>query len=453
MNIVIVGGGKVGGALAAQLSAENHDVAVIDSLSERSSMLSNTLDVITICGNGASYTVQKEAGVENADLLIAATGADEINMLCCIVAKKIGARHTIARVRNPEYHQQMFFLREELGLSLAINPEQAAASEISRILRFPSAIKVEPFAKGKVELVEFRLREESPLCGVPLHKLPSMLQSRVLICAVERGDDVLIPSGGFVLEADDRLHIIAPPKDIEQFFKTMGTFKRSAKDVMLVGGGRISYYLALRLSDAGIHTKVIEINEDRCNTLCELLPKATIIHGDGTDHELLQEEGIEHAGAFVALTGMDEENIILSMFANTVGVEKVVTKVSKTNYIEMLDNSGLESFICPKDITSSQILQYVRGMQNSLGSGVETLYRLVGDRVEALEFHVSHGSAVIGVPIKELRLKSGILIAAIIRRGRCIIPGGDDAIEELDSVIIITTDRGLCELDNIVRED
>ncbi len=453
MNIVIVGGGKVGFALASQLSAENHDVSVIDTLAERTTLISNTLDVFTLCGNGVSHIVQSEAGVADADLLIAASGEDEINMLCCIVAKKVGAKHTIARVRNPEYHQQMFFLREELGLSLAINPEQTAANEISRILRFPAAIKVEPFANGRVELVEFRLRDDSPLNGVALRDLSKHLQSRVLICAVERGDDVTIPTGDFVLCSGDRLHMVASPKEAETCFKNIGAFKRVAKDVIIVGGGRIAYYLAQRLLDSGIHVKIIERNEERCNKLCELLPKATIIHGDGSDQELLHEEGVAFAGAFVALTGIDEENIILSIYANRMGVEKVITKVSRTNYVDMLDVPGLESFICPKDITSSQILQYVRAMQNSYGSSVETLYRVVGDRVEALEFHVCKNAKVIGIPFKDMSLKPGILVAAIIRRGRCIIPGGNDMIEEQDNVIVITTDRGLCELNGICRED
>ncbi len=453
MNIAIVGGGKVGFALAAQLSAEDHDVTVIDVLSERTTHISNSLDVITLCGNGASHQLQMEAGVAEADLLIAATGADETNMLCCIVAKKIGAKHTIARVRNPEYHQQMFFLREELGLSLAINPEQAAANEISRILRFPAATKVELFAKGRAELVEFRLREDSPLDGMALRDISKRMQSRILICAVERGEEVTIPSGDFVLKAGDRLHMVASPKEAEGCFKSIGAFRRVAKDALIIGGGRIAYYLAQRLIEVGIHPKIVERDAERCNVLCELLPKATIIHGDGSDLELLQEEGIASAGSIVALTGIDEENIILSMYAQRLGVEKVVTKVSKTNYIDMLSSSGLESFICPKDITSSSILQYVRAMQNSYGSNVETLYRLVNDRVEALEFHVRKGARVTGIPLKSLPLKPGILLAAIIRRGRCIIPGGDDAIEQDDNVIVVTTDRGLCELDGICRED
>lgn len=453
MNIVIVGGGKLGFALAAQLSAENQDVAVIDSNAERIGHIANLLDVIALCGNGISHSVQEEAGTAHADLLIAATDSDETNMLCCMVAKKVGARHTIARVRSPEYHQQMFFLREELGLSLAINPDQTAAGEISRILRFPSAIKVEPFAKGRVELMEFRLQEDTPLDGVALYDLPRLTQGRFLICAVERGEDVTIPSGNFVLRAGDRLHIIVPPQDAAAAFKRIGAFKRVARDVLIVGGGRISYYLAQRLIESGIHVKIVERDAQRCNNLCELLPKATVIHGDGTDSELLQELGLGHIPAFVALTGIDEENIILSMYAKKQGVEKVITKLSKTSYVDMLGNSGLESFICPKDITSAQIVQYVRAMENSYGSNVETLYRIVHDRVEALEFHVRRSSKLIGVPFKDLSLKKNVLVGAIIRKNRCIIPGGGDSIEEGDSVIVITADMGLRELDSICREE
>ncbi|MDD4074751.1 MAG: Trk system potassium transporter TrkA [Eubacteriales bacterium] len=454
MNIVIVGGGKVGYALASQLCNEGHDVTVIDNNSERTTLINDSLDVITFCGSGASYVVQKDAGVEDADLLIAATGADEINMLCCMVGKKVGAKHTIARVRNPEYHQQMFFLREELGLSLVINPEQAAAQEISRMLRFPSAIKVEPFAKGKVELVELRLKEDSPLDGVMLKDLRKKMQiNNVLICAVERDDVVTIPTGNFALCAGDRLTLIAPPQDAEAFFKYLGAYKRRIKNVIIIGGGRISYYLARQLNEVGIHTKIVERDEARCRELCELVPKAIIICGDGADQDLLREEGIMSADAFVALTGLDEENIILSMYAHKCSVEKVITKVSKTSYIDMLNSSALESFICPKDITSHQILQYVRAMQNSFGSNVETLYRIVDERVEALEFHVRDNARVIGIPLKDIPLKDGLLIGAIIRRGRCIIPSGNDTIEPDDSVIVVTTDRGLCELDSIRRED
>ncbi len=454
MNIVIVGGGKVGYALASQLCSEGHDVTVIDNNSERTTLINDSLDVITFCGSGASYLTLKDAGVEEADLLIAATGADEINMLCCMVGKKVGAKHTIARVRNPEYHQQMFFLRDELGLSLAINPEQAAAAEISRMLRFPSAIKVEPFAKGRIELMELRLKEDSPLDGVMLKDLRKKIQiSNILICAVERDDVVTIPTGNFTLQAGDRLTLIAPPQAAEAFFKFLGTFKRRVKNVIIIGGGRISYYLARQLSEVGIHTKIVERDETRCRELCELVPKATIICGDGADQELLREEGVMSADAFVALTGLDEENIILSMFAHKCNVEKVITKVSKTTYIDMLSSSALESFICPKDITSQQILQYVRAMQNSFGSSVETLYRIVGERVEALEFHVRESARVVGVPLKDIPLKDGLLIGAIIRRGRCIIPSGNDTIEPDDNVIVVTTDRGLCELDSIRRED
>ncbi len=453
MNIVIVGDGKVGYTLTASLAKEGHNITVIDNRPEALRNTTNELDVICIEGNGVSYTVQSEAGVQKADLLIAATSADEINMLACMVAKKLGAKHTIARVRDPQYQQQMFFLKDELGLSAAVNPEQSAASEISRLMRFVPAIKAEPFAKGRIDLVEFKVRDESPLDGVRLADLYRLLKVKVLVCAARRGEEVFIPKGSFEIRAGDKLTILASPAEVSAFFRTVGTFQRKVKDVMIVGGGRIAYYLTRQLIETGIHVKIIEKDEKRCNQLVDLLPKATILHGDGTDHELLSEEGLDNTDALIALTGIDEENIILSMYANTLNVDKVVTKVNNARLADMLGPMGIESIITPKEIAANRIISYVRAMTNATGSSVEMLYRLADNKVEALEFRVREGSRCIGVPLKDMPIKDNVLIGAIIRGGTSLIPGGDDVIKAHDSVIVVTTMSGLHELDKILKEE
>lgn len=454
MNIVIVGDGKVGHTLTRLLSEEEHDITVIDNHAAALASTMNAQDVNCIEGNGVSYTVQREAGVPNADLLIAATSADEINMLSCMVAKKLGAKHTIARVRDPEYQQQMVFLKDELGLSFSVNPEQAAASEISRLLRFVSALKVEPFGKGRIELVEFKVREGSPLHGQPLFEMYGKYKIKVLVCAAQRKGEIIIPRGDFVINEGDKLTILATPKDISAFFRAVGTFQRKVKDVIIVGGGRVAYYLATMLVDSGIHVKIIEKNIDRCRMLAESLPKVSIVHGDGTDHELLNEEGLDNADALIALTGMDEENIILGMYAKTCNVEKVVAKVNNTRLVAMLDSAetGIESFISPKDVAANRIISYVRAMSNATGSNVETMYKLVEDKVEALEFRVRPGSRCVGIPLKTLPINKNVLIGAIIRNGTCIIPGGEDVIAVGDAVIVVTTAVGLNELDKILKE-
>ena len=396
--------------------------------------------------------MQSEAGVQKADLLIAATSADEINMLACMVAKKLGAKHTIARVRDPQYQQQMFFLKEELGLSVVVNPEQSAASEISRLMRFVPAIKAEPFAKGRIDLVEFKVKENSPLDGVQLSDFYRQFKVKILVCAARRGEEVFIPKGNFIIRSGDKLTILAAPAEISSFFRTVGTFQRKVRDVMVVGGGRIAYYLARQLIETGIHVKIIEKDEKRCNQLFDLLPKATILHGDGTDHELLSEEGLDKTDALIALTGIDEENIILSMYANSLNVDKVVTKVNNARLAEMLAPMGIESVISPKEIAANRIISYVRAMTNATGSNVEMLYRLADNKVEALEFRVRESSRCIGVPLKDMPIKDDVLVGAIIRGGTCIIPGGDDVIKAHDSVIVVTTMNGLHELDNILKE-
>ena len=450
MRIVIVGNGKVGSTLAEQLSGEGHDITVIDKSQKNIDNTLNSLDVMGVCGNGASYRVLLEADVPKADLLIACTSQDEINLLCCLVGKKLGAGNTIARVRNPEYSDQLVFMREELGLSMSINPERAAASELFRLLKFPSALKIENFSNKRVEIAEIKLREKSSLDGVYLRDLHKSFKGRALICAVQRGGEVRIPDGNFMLKSGDKISIIAPARDMLDFFSSLVGIKPEARNVMLIGGGRITFYLARMLSENGAKVKIIDIDPVRCAELGALLPKAMVICGDGTDQELLCEEGIKEADAVVALTGLDEENIILALYAQSVIDGKVITKVNRDSLSSIADKVGLESIISPRSLTASIIIRYVRAMQNSLGSNIETLHRLVNGQVEALEFRVNDTFPRLGVPLKDLELRPNILIGCISRSGRTIIPGGHDCIESGDRVIVITTNLRLDDLSDIL---
>ena len=440
MNIIIAGCGKVGGALAEQLSRESHDVTVIDERPDVVEHVANAADVRGIIGNGASYNIQKEAGIEKADLLIAVTNADEVNLLCCLIAKKAGGCQTIARVRNPVYHQEIRHIKEELGLSLVINPEWAAAMEMARLLRFPKAIDIDTFARGRIELLRFRLEEDSPLCGRKIMHISELSQCEVLICVAERENQVLIPDGELVLHANDTISIVASPVNASRFFRKIGIETNQVKNTMIIGGGKMSYYLARRLLEMGIKVKLVEKDKDSCERLCDLLPKAVVINGDGTDQELLAEEGLEEAEGFVALTNMDEENVMLSLYAKEMSRAKKITKVSSNTYDSIISTLDIGSVIHPKLITAENILQYVRAMQNSIGSNVETLYQLVGGRAEALEFIIREESEVTNIPLQALDLKRNLLVCAIHRRGRVIIPKGQDRLEKGDSVIIITTD-------------
>ena len=428
MKIIITGCGKVGRTLAEQLSRENHDVTVIDQNPEALQYVADNLDAMCVVGNGAVFRTQIEAGVEDADLMIATTSSDELNMLCCLIAKKAGNCHTVARIRNPEYYQEIRYIRGELNLSMAINPERAAAMEIARLLRFPSAIKIEPFAKGRVELLKFVIPKESALDQMRVSEVVEKLRSNVLICAVERGDMVVIPDGNFRMQSGDKISFIAPHKDSADFFKKAGIGTSTIKSVMIVGGGRLAYYLAKTLSDTRMKIKIIDRDERRCRELSELLPGAMIIHGDGTDQRLLLEEGIGSAGAFASLTGVDEENI-----------ENVINSLN------------LGSVIYPKLLTADIILQYVRAMQNSMGSNVETLYKIVADKVEALEFRVKKDAPMLGIPLEKLNLKDNLLVACINRNGTIITPRGQDTLEAGDTVIVVTTHTGLNDLKDILR--
>ena len=451
MKIIIVGCGKFGVTLAEQLNSEHHDITLIDSDGAALQAVTDRIDVMGVTGNGAVYQVQMEAGIKEADLLIATTNSDELNMLCCLIAKKAGNCHTIARIRNPEYSAEINYIREELNLSLAINPELAAAREIARLLRFPSAIKIEPFAKGRIELLKFLIPEKSVLNNMKIMDVVSRMHSNVLICAVERGSDVMIPDGNFEMRSGDKISFLAPHAESADFFRKAGIVNNTVKTAMFVGGGKITYYLSKALADTKIKIRIIEQNEERCRELSELLPGAMIIHGDGSDQKLLLEEGIRQTEAFASLTGFDEENIMLSLYAASQSKAKLITKVNKIAFENVINSLNLGSVIYPKLVTADIILQYVRGMQNSMGSNVETLYKIVADQAEALEFRVMEDSPVVGVPLEKLPLIDHLLVACINRKGRIIMPRGKDTIEPGDTVIIVTTHTGLNDLGDIIK--
>ena len=452
MRIIVVGAGKVGSTLTQQLAVD-HEVTVIDQNPELINNIINIYDVIGVCGNGASAEVQREAEVDRTELLIAATSGDEVNILACMVAKKLGVRHTIARIRNPEYEKQLRFMREELGLSMVINPEKAAAREIARVLRFPAAMKIESFSKGRLELVEYRLPEKSALHGMRLSDLYRNIRVRVLICAVARREETIIPSGDFELRAGDKIYLTSTPQQLGQFFRHLGVFRNQASSVMVVGASKICYYLTSQLLEMGMSVKIIDKDEQRCVQISERLPKALVIKGDGTDSDLLHEEGIEQTDAFVAITGIDEANILMAMSASRQSGDscKVVAKINRKSLVDLVSaQEMIDSVISARTVTTELIVQYVRAMESASGAKIKTLHRLVDGAVEALEFGVSENLPAIGVPLKDLRLKSGILLAGIVRRnGRIVIPSGGDMLEAGDDVIVVTTDTTLQDIHDI----
>ena len=450
MKIVIVGCGNVGRTLAEQLYQEGHNITVVDENEEKVRVLADTFDIMGIVGNGAVYSVQLEAGVSEADLLIAVTGQDELNFLCCLLARKAGGCHTIARVRNPVYFKEIAYLKEELGLSLVINPEYAVATEIARLLKFPSALKIDTFAKGRVELVRYRIAEKSVLCDMQLKDVSSKFKSDVLICIVERGEEVYIPGGNFALQADDEITIVAKSAKIATFFKKIGAPTTGAKAAMIIGGGETSFYLAEILTDMGIEVKIVDKDRERCEELSELLPEAMIICGDGTERELLMEEGMAQAEAFVTMTNFDEENIMLSLFAKSQTKGKIITRIHRIDYDEIVDNLDLGSIVYPKNITAETIIKFVRAMHNSMDSNIETLYRLSDNRVEALEFLIKEDCPLIGIPLQELKLKKNILVCSINHKGNMLTPGGQSVINVGDTVVVVTTETGFHDIRDIL---
>lgn len=449
MKIIIVGNGKVGRSLTKQLAGEGHDVVVIDKNPKVVEDVINDFDVMGICGNGASCDIQKQAVVSKADLLIAATQTDELNILCCMIAKKLGGRHCIARVRTPEYSKQIDFMQKKFGISMLVNPEFEAANEISRILRFPSAIKIEPFANGRVELAEIAIGGDNELIGKPVHIIHEKYHVRVLVCAVKRGDEAIIPNGDFVIKKGDRIYVTASRPELVSFMKALSLYRSRTRRVMIAGGGKVGYYLARQLMDSGRKVKILEKDEGRALELSEALPKAEVICGDATEHELMQEQGLAQQDAFVALMGHDEENAIISMYAMSQKVSKVITKASRIS-TDVLSNIGLDTVISAKELATDRILSYVRALHNSEGTAVRTLYRIVDGKAEALEFSVPGDFEHNGTTFRELRLKKNLIIACIIRRNKIIFPGGNDCLEAGDTIIVVSSIERLRALEDII---
>lgn len=453
MQIIVVGCGKIGKAITAQLSEEDHNVTVIDTNAERVRAVSLSYDVMGIAGNGTDFEVLSDADIEHTDILIAVTHSDEVNLLCCVLAKRTSGCKTIARVRNPIYSRGRNYIRQVLGISMTINPEYAAAREIIKLIRFPSAIEINSFAKGRIEMFRFKVPEGSPIIGEKLRH-SSFLNDDVLLCAAERGNEIIIPDGDFSAEAGDMLSVMSLPSKAISFFDKIGYRKRGGivKSTMIIGCGEMSYYLAQMLIKSGIAVKIIEINRERCENLCSLIPQASIINGDGSDEAVLKEERLSDMDSLVTSTGIDEENIILALYAKDKVKSKVVTKISHLEFNDVVKSLNLDSVINPKYITSETILQYVRAMGNTIGSNVETLYRLMDDRVEALEFHIHDSCGLIGTQIMDMHLKNNTLIAGISRGNDFIIPGGNDSFAPGDSVIVVTTNHGFRDIGDIIEE-
>ena len=423
-------------------------------LLNKANVLANTmnrLDIVGVQGNGASLDTLQEARVQSSDLLIAATSTDEVNIICCLLAKKLGARHTIARIRNPEYNNTVRSIKDELGLSMSINPEQAAAQEILRALRFSNSIKVSSFAKGRIELAEIKVTQTMPITGMSIMEASRKFKSEVLFVAIQRDGEVIIPNGNSIVQQNDKLTLTGSTKQLERFFNKMGILSAHAvREVMIVGGGKITYYLTSMLLDLGMDVKIVEINKDKCVSLVEKFPQVTVIEGDGTDHELLLSESLEEMDAFIALTDNDEENVIISMFAQNHGVAHVLPKVNRVSLGFLLDKLGLENSITPKFITANQIVQYVRAMQNTVGSNVESLIKIVDDKVEALEFRVRGNCRFIDVPIKDLNIRPGILIAYVTHKGVSKVARGDTRVQLSDTVIIVSKVAGLRDINDLL---
>ena len=450
MKIILVGCGKVGRALARQLSEEKHNVTVIDTKPEKIEAITEELDVLGVTGNGASNAILTEAGLDTADVLIAVTGSDELNLLCCVFAKKTGHCHAIARVRNPMYSHQLGFIKQQLGISTIINPELTAAREISRLLRFPAASQIDTFADGKVRLIKFELMPEHGLNGVALRDIIQKIGSDILICAVERGGSVAIPNGSFMLQDGDLVSFVATQENAVDFFRKLHLPTRPVRSALLVGGGTIGYYLAKELLAYDIQVRIVDKNPARCETLATDLPGAVVLHGDVADRQFLQAAGMGMAEAFISITDMDEENILLSMFARKHTNAKLITKVNRLEFDDVLDTLNVGSVIYPKYMVCDFVIQYVRALANGAGNNLKTMYRILDDRVEALEFTVDEESAATAAPLMQLKLKPNQLICCIMRGNRVIIPRGADRIQVGDSVIVVTLENGLHDIRDIL---
>ena len=451
MNIIVVGCGKIGTTILSSLVAEGHNVVALDSNPNTINEITNLYDAIGICGNGNDCDTLSEAGVEKAELFVAVTGSDEFNMLSCFLAKRMGAKHTIARIRNPEYNDQnLGFIKKQLGLSMAINPDLLAAQELFNILKLPSAAKIETFSRRDFEMIELKLRQESVLDGVSLIELRKKYDVKLLVCVVQRDNEVFIPDGSFVLKSGDKIGITATTSEILRFLKMLGVMQKQARNIMILGGSRTAYYLSKMLMGIGNTVKIVEKDHKRCLELSETLPNAVIINGDGAGQELLNEEGLSSMDAFISLTGMDEENILISFYAAAQNVPKVISKVNRDEFMYLAEKIGLDCTISPKNIISDILVRYARALENSLGSNVETLYQIMDGKAEALEFNIVADSAVTEIPLKDMKLKPNTIIAGIMRGRKIIIPSGDDIILPEDKVVIITSGYKLNDISDIL---
>ncbi len=452
MKIIVLGAGKVGKTLIKHMSNEDHDIIVVDQNATKVEEVVNQFDVIGVVGNGGSYDILMEAGAQDANLIICVTASDELNILAGLMAKKMGTRHTIARVRNPDYSSQRDFMRNQLGFSMIVNPELETASEIRRVLSFPSAVKVDTFSRGKVELAEFFVEDHSRLNGVELSQLHKITKTNILICAVSHNEDVIIPDGNYAIKPGDHLYITGTHRDLSRFCLDIGVITTRIKNVIIVGGGKIAYYLSKQLSTQGIKVKIIEKDKNRCQVLAEKLPYVTIIHGDGSDDELLNEEGIENTDAVLALTGLDEENIVLSLSAKSLYHKKTIAKVTRMNYAGLSDVLKVDSIVAPKKIVASQIIRYVRAKMNKDNdSAVKTLYKIVDGEVEAIEFKVTEQFKYLHKTLNEMKIKEHVLVAAIIRENEVIVPKGNTTMELNDYVIIVSRGEIMKSLNDILR--
>lgn len=452
MKIIVLGAGKVGKTLIKHMSNEDHDIIVVDQNATKVEEVVNQFDVIGVVGNGGSYDILMEAGAQDANLIICVTTSDELNILAGLMAKKMGTKHTIARVRNPDYSSQRDFMRNQLGFSMIVNPELEAASEIRRVLSFPSAVKVDTFSRGKVELAEFFVEDHSRLNGVELSQLHKITKTNILVCALSHNEDVIIPDGNYVIKPGDHLYITGTHRDLSRFCLDIGVITTRIKNVIIVGGGKIAYYLSKQLSTQGIKVKIIEKDKNRCQVLAEKLPYVTIIHGDGSDDELLNEEGIENTDAVLALTGLDEENIVISLSAKSLYHKKTIAKITRMNYAGLSDVLKVDSIVAPKKIVASQIIRYVRAKMNKDNdSSVKTLYKIVDGEVEAIEFKVTEQFKYLHKTLNEMKIKEHVLVAAIIRENEVIVPKGNTTMELNDYVIIVSRGEIMKSLNDILR--
>ncbi len=453
MNIIVMGCGKIGEEILSSLVSEGHDVTAIDTKADVITEITNNYDVMSVCGNGADNEILEEANVDKAEMFIAATSSDEVNMLACFIARKMGARNTVARIRNPEYNDQSLgFLRQNLGLSMSINPERLAAQELFDILKLPSAAKIDTFSSRNVQMIEMRLKQDSALNGIKLADFRSKCRSNVLVCAVQRGEEVFIPDGNFEIHGGDKIGVTGTRPEILKMLKSLGIIQKQAKSVMILGASKSAYYLAEMLLKIGTTVKIIEKDRDIARNMTDRLPKAVVINADGAKQDILIEEGLKSIDAFVALTGLDEQNILISVSATLQGVPKVISKINRSEYINMAEKLGMDCIVSPREIASNKIVRYARALQNSLGSNVETLYKLMDGRVEALEFNVKSDCKFLNIPLKDLQLRSNTIIAGIARGRKPITPTGDDVFMAGDRVIVIAAaNRRLQDFSDIIK--